>query len=244
VLFALSTTLNGIGAWSEWLDHMRTHTRGTAAFRIGFKHFFMVGNIHLTEAGDLVKDGPNADIFENHAIIYYVVVFALLLPSLLAVRHLDELTFTLWFGFLAYFAFVVATRYYYSVVVVLLLLDFGMWRQRIYAAFCGSLFLLNALVVVVFELDTGWGYWEFIYNFFYTALIFFFVAAFSRFLIDRFQLVSVFRPGGLAPYRSTLPPDVSAPDAMELAGVVDPTAPPSDSSPSLPTPPRKKKKKR
>ncbi len=128
------------GGWHNyltWAEDMKVHTQTSAAFRIGFRHMFMLeGNLEGPEG--FVGYGAKAKAFAKVGLIYWLAVAALLAPLIRSARKLDVITFACLFGVFGFFLLTIATRYYYAVLCVLLLVDRDLLKDR-YAIGLGTL---------------------------------------------------------------------------------------------------------
>jgi hypothetical protein len=115
----------GFENWRTWYQNMKIHNSTSAAFRVGFKHLFMLdGTMTGTNYGQKQAN------LNAHSGYYWTAVGCLLAPVLLAVRRLDTVSFTAIFGVLGFFLLAVATRYYLGVVAILFLIDRKLLSNR------------------------------------------------------------------------------------------------------------------
>lgn len=134
VLVCLSFTLTGsvfggLASWQEWWANITEHTRHTRAFRVGFRHMFMMdGNV--TDKHRFAKWATKTELFENREHYYWLAMVMLFAPLILAVRKLDDVTFTAIFAAAAFLTLTIATRYYYSMMVLFLLVDRKLFEDR------------------------------------------------------------------------------------------------------------------
>ncbi len=143
-LISLVGVEGGFANYQTWAEDMRVHTQTSAAYRIGFRHMFMVeGN--LSSAEGFVNYAAKAKAFAKLEIWYWLAVVALLAPLVRAGRKLDLLTFACLFGVFGFFLVSIATRYYYSVLCLLLLVDRDLLKDR-YAIGLGILLFAGSVV--------------------------------------------------------------------------------------------------
>jgi len=150
LLFGGATFAFGHGAsdWLAWWHEVQTHTQRSAAFRIGFKHMFMLDG-NLTSDVGFVSYADKAAHFADRRVGYWLACAALALPIALRARRQDVTTFAALFGCVLFFLLLVATRYYYAVVVVLLLADPRVLGVRAYAVMAGLLLLASAATYAI-----------------------------------------------------------------------------------------------
>jgi hypothetical protein len=134
VLFGLSLSLagsfsDGVASWHEWWLNIVEHTRHTRAFRSGFRHMFMMdGNV--TDKHRFATWAKKTEVFESREHFYWVAMVMLFAPLILAVRKLDDVSFTAIFAAAAFLTLTIATRYYYSMMVLFLLVDRKLFEDR------------------------------------------------------------------------------------------------------------------
>ena len=134
VMFCLSLSLagsvsGGLATWNEWWLNIAEHTRHTRAFRSGFRHMFMMdGNV--TDKHRFASWSKKTEVFDGRAHYYWVAMVMLFAPLMLAIRKLDNVTFTAIFAGAAFLTLTIATRYYYSMMVLFLLVDRKLFEDR------------------------------------------------------------------------------------------------------------------
>jgi hypothetical protein len=115
----------GFANWQTWYEDMKVHNSTSAAFRVGFKHLFMLdGEMTGTDYG--LKQAN----FNARSGYYWGAVACLLAPVVIAVRRLDTISFAAMFGVFGFFLLAVATRYYLGVVAILFLIDRDLLSNR------------------------------------------------------------------------------------------------------------------
>jgi hypothetical protein len=151
VVFGGATiAFGGASDWLAWWHEVRAHTKQSAAFRIGFKHMFMLdGNL----AGDegFVPYEDKARHFEDRRSWYWLATALLTLPIVSRAFRLKPASFGPLLGGVLFFVLLVATRYYYAVVVVFLLIDPRCIGERVYALMVGFLMSASAVTYVIAE---------------------------------------------------------------------------------------------
>jgi hypothetical protein len=134
----------GFANYQTWAADMKVHTQTSAAFRVGFRHMFMLeGNLLGSEG--FVDYGTKAKAFAKLELVYWVAVALLLAPVIRAARKLDTITFACLFGVFGFFLLTIATRYYYSVLCLLLLVDRDLLKNR-YAIGLGVLLFAGSAI--------------------------------------------------------------------------------------------------
>jgi hypothetical protein len=134
VFFGLSLTFagsvsGGLAHWHEWWLNIAEHTRHTRAFRSGFRHMFMMdGNV--TDKHRFATWAKKTEVFNGREHFYWVAMVMLFAPLIIAVRKLDDVTFTAIFAAAAFLTLTIATRYYYSMMVLFLLVDRKLFEDR------------------------------------------------------------------------------------------------------------------
>jgi hypothetical protein len=152
-LFALTLAFgDGLQAWSEWWEKLRLHGEQTAAFRVGFRHMFMLDG-NLTGPAGFVSFHDKAVAFAERKPLYLLAGAALLLPVLPLVRRWDAASFAALTGMLAFFVLLIATRYYYAIIVVLLLIRPELLGRRGYHLMVCALFVVSASTYCVARFD-------------------------------------------------------------------------------------------
>lgn len=130
-MFAISIVglEGGFANYLTWYADMKEHTATSAAFRVGFRHMFMLeGN--LTGSEGFVDYAAKQQAFARWQPLYWAATLGLLWPLVKARAKLDALTFALLFGVFGFFLLTIATRYYYAVLCLLLLVDRDLLRDR------------------------------------------------------------------------------------------------------------------
>lgn len=150
VLFGGATFVfgDGVSDWRAWWHEVLEHTRRSAAFRIGFKHMFMLDG-NLTSDEGFVSYADKAAYFADRRVGYWLACAALGLPIAARVRRQDPVSFAALLGCTLFFLLLVATRYYYAVIVVVLLVDPRTIGLRAYAVMAGLLMLCSALTYAI-----------------------------------------------------------------------------------------------
>jgi len=145
VLFGATVAFGGgLEAWQAWMDNMAIHTRNTASYRIGLKHLFMAWP-QVVEGQGLVLPSFNIPDTERLKWAYWATGLALLIPLLTSLRRIDRLTAFVFFGLIALFVGLVATRYYYSVLVLPFLAGPTARESRGYPFVLAALFGMSAI---------------------------------------------------------------------------------------------------
>ena len=159
---------DGLETWRRWYENLRVHTDGTAAFRVGFRHFFMIEPPWATDAFSF--SDPTAEVYAGYRWAHLASAALLLAPVMWAARRSSAVTTTGLFGLFAFYLLMVATRYYYAIFAVILLLDLDLARRRLDLLLVSGAFFVMALVNRYFESDEGWPHIEFSYNFLFSGL--------------------------------------------------------------------------
>lgn len=124
VLIALSVIYaGGLDSWREFFDKVGQHNKDISPWRIGFKYVFLMSYQQTPFYG-----GTYRAFFENHQLLWWSIVCAVLALSFLLVRRLEDHE-TLSFGYVPVF-FLVAPTYYYHVMLVLPFLFFAHKIER------------------------------------------------------------------------------------------------------------------
>jgi len=139
---------DGARDWALWWAELQSHTRYSAAFRVGFKHMFMLDG-NLTGDEGFVQYPDKAAHFQDRRVFYYLAALALLAPLVARARRWDAVTFSALFGVTAFFIALIATRYYYAVLVVPLLADPRTLGERTYLVMAGLLSLAAAVTYAI-----------------------------------------------------------------------------------------------
>jgi hypothetical protein len=134
----------GLTNYQTWAEDMKIHTQTSAAFRVGFRHMFMLDGNLLGPEG-FVDYGTKAKAFAKLELVYWLAIGVLLTPLIRAGRKLDVITFACLFGVFGFFLFTIATRYYYSVLCLLLLVDRDLLKDR-YAIGLGVLLFAGSAI--------------------------------------------------------------------------------------------------
>jgi hypothetical protein len=151
VLFGATVAFGGgLEAWQAWMDNMAIHTRNTASYRIGLKHLFMAWP-QVVEGQGLVLPSFNIPDTERLKWAYWATGLALLIPLLTSLRRIDRLTAFVFFGLIALFVGLVATRYYYSVLVLPFLAGPTARESRGYPFVLAALFGMSAIGNAVYQ---------------------------------------------------------------------------------------------
>ena len=119
VLMLLSVIYaGGLDSWREFFDKVGQHNKDISPWRIGFKYVFLMSYQQTPFYG-----GTYRAFFENHQVLWWSVVVAVLLLTFWLVRRLEDHE-TLSFGYVPVF-FLVAPTYYYHVMLVVPFLFFA-----------------------------------------------------------------------------------------------------------------------
>ncbi|MFV8751410.1 hypothetical protein ACNOYE_12770 [Nannocystaceae bacterium ST9] len=150
----------GFANYLTWAEDMKIHTQTSAAYRVGFRHMFMLeGN--LSSAEGFVGYGTKAKSFAAIESWYWLTVAVLIAPLIASARRLDTITFACLFGVFGFFLFTIATRYYYSVLCLLLLVDRDLLKDRYAIGLAALLFAGSAINFAYWQLND---YAAFMYN--------------------------------------------------------------------------------
>ncbi len=159
-LISLVGVQGGLENYSTFAENMKIHTSTSAAYRIGFKHMFMLeGN--LTSSEGFVNYGAKERAYEAVSHWYLLGAAVLIAPVLASIRRLDTITFAVLFGVFAFFLATIATRYYYSVLCLLLLVDRDLLKDR-YAAGIAGLLFAGSVINFAYWARNDWA--AFMYN--------------------------------------------------------------------------------
>ena len=163
----ISVIVNGVHAWPEFFDNMRTHNVATASYRVGFSHLFMfTGN--LAELAGVAPLAVKSEQFRSLIVPYLLCVTGLMVALAVVVRRLDVWRFSIVLGVLALFLLFNLTRYYYSILVLLVLLPTG-GPQRVWTR--GSWLLLFLMTGVTYIANALTLSSAFVYNTVFSTLL-------------------------------------------------------------------------
>ena len=169
--------------WSLWWTELQSHTRYSAAFRVGFKHMFMLDG-NLTSDEGFVQYPDKAAFFQDRRAFYYLGALALLAPLLARARRWDPVTFSALFGVTAFFIAVIATRYYYAALVLPLLADPRTLGERAYGAMAGLLALASAVTYAIANVNR---HAAFLYNTVVTTALTLLAAALAAYCVRQLR---------------------------------------------------------
>jgi len=179
LFFILSSSVGrGLDSWIEFNENIKMHNERTAAFRIGFKHLFMVG-------GEIIG---KARQFEAAECLYYLSLTVFLAALVFLMLKLDDIDSTVLFGVLMFYLLFASTRYYYSVLVLLFLVNSKFYRDMRGRLSPILLFALSGITYLVYVYDSpGVLSDAFIYNYLLSSMLAVYFIVILGYLIYKHQ---------------------------------------------------------